>query len=297
MQANIKTKNGKKLKVKTLVDSGCTHTGIDEQLVKDKKIQTKPIKFSFEVFNANGTKNREVTKVAPLEIEINGHKEILEAAVTDLDGMDMFLGHDWLVKHNPEVNWKSSTIKFTRCPGNCTMKHEDIRFKYRRTKAMETMDNKEQDNGEIRKEHDKMNPENLPEYIQSFTHLFNKKKFEKLPERCEWDHKINLMDEAPKKLNAKVYAMTLKEKKAFNQWLDEQLKAGLIVESKSRYTASCFYIPKKDSSLWLVQDYRKLNQVTIKDKTPLSLIGEVIDKLKEARYFNKLDLIWGYNNV
>ena len=35
----------------------------------------------------------------------------------------------------------------------------------------------------------------------------------------------------------------------------------------------------------------------IKDKTPLPLIGEVIDKLKEAKYFNKLDLIWGYNNV
>ena len=47
----------------------------------------------------------------------------------------------------------------------------------------------------------------------------------------------------------------------------------------------------------MVQDYRKLNQVTIKDKTPLPLIGEVIDKLKEVKYFNKLDLIWGYNNV
>jgi len=67
--------------VKALVDSGCTHTGINEQLVKDKKIQTKPINFSFEVFNANGTKNGEVTKVAPLEIEINRHKETLEAVV------------------------------------------------------------------------------------------------------------------------------------------------------------------------------------------------------------------------
>ena len=72
---------------------------------------------------------------------------------------------------------------------------------------------------------------------------------------------------------------------------------GLIVESKSRYAASCFYIPKKDGSLWLVQDYRKLNQIMIKDKTPLLLIGEVTDKLKEAKYFNKLDLIWGYNNI
>ena len=159
------------------------------------------------------------------------------------------------------------------------------------------MDNKKQDNGEIRKEPDNTNLEDLPEYIQPFTHLFNKKKFKKLPEKCEWDHKINLIDEAPKELNAKTYAIILKEEEALNQWLDKQLKAGLIVESKSRYVASYFYIPKKDGSLWLVQDYRKLNQVTIKDKMPLPLIGEVIDKLKEARYFNKLDLIWGYNNV
>ena len=70
------------------------HTGIDEQLVKDKRIQTKPINFSFEVFNADGIKNGEVTKVAPLEIEINRHKKTLEVAVTDLDGTDMFLEHD-----------------------------------------------------------------------------------------------------------------------------------------------------------------------------------------------------------
>jgi len=131
MQANVKTKNSKKLKVKTLVDSGCTHTGIDEQLVKDKRIQMKSIDFSFEVFNADGTKNREVTKMAPLEIDSNGYKETLKAAVMDLDGTDIFLGHDWLVKHNPEVNWKNGTIKFTRCPGNCTMTYKDIQFNSR----------------------------------------------------------------------------------------------------------------------------------------------------------------------
>jgi len=47
----------------------------------------------------------------------------------------------------------------------------------------------------------------------------------------------------------------------------------------------------------LVQDYREINQITIKDKTPLPLIREVVDKLKEAKYFNKLNLIWGYNNI
>ena len=94
MWANVKTKNGKNLKVKALVDSEYTHTGIDKQLVKEKRIQTKPINFSFKVFNVDGTKNGEVTKVAPLEIKINRYKEQLEAAVTDLNGTDMFLEHN-----------------------------------------------------------------------------------------------------------------------------------------------------------------------------------------------------------
>ena len=138
MQVDVKIKNDKKLKVKQLVDSGCTHTEIDKQLVKDRKIQMKLIDFSFEVFNTDGTKNGEVTKVAPLEIEINRHKETLEVAVTDLNSTDIFLDHDWLVKHNLEVNWKNSTIRFTRYPEQCTMKHKDIRFKTRRTKTMDT---------------------------------------------------------------------------------------------------------------------------------------------------------------
>jgi len=104
MKADIKTKNGKKIKIKVLVDSRCIHIGIDKQLVKNKRIQTRLINFSFEVFNTDRTKNREVTKIASLEIKINRYKEQLEATVIDLNGTDMFLGHDWLVKHNPEVN-------------------------------------------------------------------------------------------------------------------------------------------------------------------------------------------------
>ena len=103
-----------------------------------------------------------MTKVVLLKIKINRHKEQLEAAVTDLNRMDMFLGYDWLIKHNPEVNWKNRTIKFTRCLGSCKMKHQDIEFKTRRTQATETT---AQDNREIEKKPDKTNPEDLPDYI------------------------------------------------------------------------------------------------------------------------------------
>ena len=75
MHTNIKIKNSKKLNVKALVDSEYTYIGIDEQFVKDKRIQTKSINFSFKVFNADRTKNGKMTKIVPLEIKINGYKE------------------------------------------------------------------------------------------------------------------------------------------------------------------------------------------------------------------------------
>ena len=89
---------------------GLTHTGIDKQLVKDEKIKTKLVNFSFKIFNADGTKNKEVTRMVPLEVKINGYKKTLEVAVIDFNSMNMFLGHNLLVKHNLEVNWKEDKI-------------------------------------------------------------------------------------------------------------------------------------------------------------------------------------------
>ena len=90
-----------------------------------------------------------------------------------------------------------------------------------------------QNNSKIGKELNKMNPEDLLEYIQPFIHLFNKKKFKKLLERYKQNHEINLMKETPRELNTKAYVIILKEEEALNQQLNEQLKVGLIVELKS----------------------------------------------------------------
>ena len=58
-----------------------------------------------------------------------------------------------------------------------------------------------------------------------------------------------------------------------------------------------FFVDKKDGKLRPCQDYRALNDRTIKNTYPLPLISELIDKLKGAKYFTKLDVQWGYNNV
>jgi len=61
--------------------------------------------------------------------------------------------------------------------------------------------------------------------------------------------------------------------------------------------APVFFIKKKDGSLWLVQDYRALNSMMVKNKYPLPLISELVSQLRKARYFTKLDVCWGFNNV
>ena len=124
----------------------------------------EPMDRSFEVFNADGTKNGEVTRFALLEVEIDRHKEQMDAAVMDLNGTDMFLGYDWLVKHNSEVDWNKGTMKFTRCPRMCKINYQDISFIPKNWRTQTTEDN-DKGQQEIEKEPDLTNPENLPDYI------------------------------------------------------------------------------------------------------------------------------------
>jgi hypothetical protein len=293
IKPSITTEKGDKLKISAVVDSGCTHTCINEKLVNQEGIPTRKLEKPITCRNSDGTisGNKSITRFVKMALNINGHKEKLDAVVTPLQSSDLFLGHDWLINHNPEIDWKRGQIKFNRCPDSCSFPHNDIYFEPQLRRLQTTDDCPEE------KEPDPTNPEDLPQYIRKFSHLFNKKNFDKLPQRTQWDHEINLLNNAPNEISSKVYGMTPKEREELDKFLNENLATKRIRPSKSPYAAPCFFVPKKDGSLRLCQDYRRLNEVTIKDKTPLPLISEILDQLKDATIFNKLDIIWGYNNV
>ena len=69
----------------------------------------------FEIFNINRTKNEEVTKFISLELEINGYIKSIDIVVTNSNSINIFLEYNWLVKHNPDINWNKEKIWFTRC--------------------------------------------------------------------------------------------------------------------------------------------------------------------------------------
>ena len=87
------------------------------------------------------------------------------------------------------------------------------------------------------------------------------------------------------------------EQKELDQFLKENLETGQIRPSKSPMASPVFFIKKKDGTLRLVQDYWALNAMTVKNKYPLPLIFKLINKLRGAKYFTKLAVWWGFNNV
>jgi hypothetical protein len=136
----------------------------------------------------------------------------------------------------------------------------------------------------------------VPDYLHNFEDVFSKESFDALPGRKQWDHAIELVPDA-EMANCKIYPLSRSEQTELDGFLQENLDSGQIRPSKSPMAAPVFFIKKKDGALRLIQDYRKLNAMTIKNRYPLPLILELIGKLKGAKYFTKLDVRWGYQNV
>ena len=93
--------------------------------------------------------------------------------------------------------------------------------------------------------------------------MFAKESFDSIPERRPWDHAIELKPDA-KAVDCKIYPLTREEQVQLDEFLEENLKSGRIIPSKSPMTSAFFFVKKKDGSLRPVQDYRKLNDMTIK---------------------------------
>jgi len=136
----------------------------------------------------------------------------------------------------------------------------------------------------------------LPDYARGFESMFAKKDFDILLEHRQWDHAVELVPGSVPK-SSKVYPLSPVEQKELDSFLEENLCTGQICPSKSPMAAPVFFIKKKDGLLRLVQDYRALNSITVKNKYPLPLISELVSQLRGAQYFTKLDVCWGFNNI
>ena len=103
----------------------------------------------------------------------------------------------------------------------------------------------------------------VPSQYHAHATVFSEEAAHHFPTSREWDHAIDLKPEAPTTLDCKVYPLAPGEDDALQKFLSENLDKGYIRQSKSPYAFPFFFIKKKNGDLRPVQDYRKLNAVTI----------------------------------
>ena len=92
----------------------------------------------------------------------------------------------------------------------------------------------------------------------------------------------------PKK--GKVYSLSKEEREKVQVFIKNQLRKGYIQLSKSPQTLLVHFVAKKDGKQRIVQDYRHINQWTIKNGYPLPLIADILDGIGKRKVFTKLDL-------
>jgi len=136
----------------------------------------------------------------------------------------------------------------------------------------------------------------VPEKFHKWIKVFGKKQSERMLIRKVWDHMIDVKKGFVLR-KGKVYLLSREEREEVREFVKEQLRKGYIWLSKLLQTALVFFVGKKDRKKQMVQDYRYLNEWTIKNNYPLPLILDVLENIGTKKLFMKMDLRWGYNNV
>ena len=136
----------------------------------------------------------------------------------------------------------------------------------------------------------------LPFWLNDLNEAFLPQPADQIPPHRSWDHKIELMPgkEPPYSKNR---PLSSQELQVVRKWLDENLTKGFIRESRARCAAPLMLAAKPGGGVRICQDYRGLNNVTIKNRYPLPLIRETLDALCNAKFYTKLDIIAAFNRL
>ena len=137
---------------------------------------------------------------------------------------------------------------------------------------------------------------NVPEEYHDFADVFSDAEATNLPPHRPYDHHIDL-EEGSRPPHGPIYSMSETELRTVREYLDDMLGKGFIRSSSSPAGAPILFAKKKDGSLRLCVDYRGLNRITKKNRYPIPLINDLLDRLRDARVFTKIDLRAGYNNI
>ena len=308
-----------------MIDSGAGGKFIDQNYAK--KFDIQKLDAPIRVYNVDGTENKKGTIKFFVNLTFRTkEKQFTERLfVSGLGKQKIILGLPWLTEHNPIIDWKTGEMKWEDVPERPKRyfrRKEDI--EQDKNQSMNPIADDEEETSvlisllrpeddeiwinaktnkamelaieENKKKADIPTEQMVPEEYHDYLDVFDEEKANRYPESRSWDHKIETKEGFEPK-SFPNYNLTPAEQVELDKFLKENLEKEYIRPSQSPMASPFFFVSKKDGKLRPCQDYRYLNDGTIKNAYPLPLISEIMDKLDGAKYFTKLDVRWGYNNI
>lgn len=136
----------------------------------------------------------------------------------------------------------------------------------------------------------------IPTELQDYSDVFSAEGSKYLFPHGSSDHAIELKDGTDPPYGP-IYPLSQNELRVLREYLEENIKLGRIRYSQSSAGAPILFVPKKDGGLRLCVDYRGLNRVSVKNRYPLPLISEILDRVAGAKYFSKIDVQDAYYRI
>lgn len=239
--------------------------------------------------------------------------------MTQLGHYSLVLGIPWLQKHNASIRFSTNSIKFNspHCAKHCTssiipvtancISLEELRIQLIGSVAFTRLTKKkdvqifalslfEINIALAAKTTKDQWKERIPQEYHEFIDMFDSKLANSLPPRRQYDHKIKLKEGTEPPFGP-LYGMSREELIVLKEYVEDNLEKGWIRASSSPAGFRVLFVKKADGSLRLCVDYRGLNAITIKNRYPLPLLRETLDRLSKAKWDTKLDFRQGYNQI
>lgn len=308
----VRGTHGKK-PIYVLIDSGSTHNFIDKKIAERLGCKiTEAGRMRVEV--ADGNQITICGRVKNFRWEFQGHQFVSDFMVISLGGHDAVLGVQWLAQLGPitwdfeklemSFKWEQQKVFLNGLrPGSV----REVKFKSKEKKdesivqlnmiyAYEQSDDNSMALNVI---HSAGEQESLLGEIEKLTKAYDDIFTEPTslpPFRSNHNHKI-VLKEGSDPVNQRPYRYALQQKDEIDKMVQELLKSGTVQPSSSPYASPVVLVKKKDNTWRLCVDYRKLNNMTIKDRFPIPLIEDLMDELGGSKVYSKIDLRAGYHQV
>jgi hypothetical protein len=281
-------------KVTALVDSGAEGNFISAKVAQDLALQIGAPTHRYRTLNGEALYVTGSAEVPILLTDSRGQTRsgMIVADVSEVEGFDLVLGMPWLEEWRPSLNFVHKNVRFTRN----RRRFEQITLETSTRFAKTAID---RDNhcfllaaGIL----EKGDTEGIPQAYIDLAAAFSEERANRLPVHGPHEMAIDL-EPGKTAPHGPLYSLSANEAEVLRDYINKNLQRGWIRRSTSKAGAPILFAKKKDGTLRICVDYRGLNAVTIKNRHPLPLIGESLDRLGNAQIYTKLDLRDAYHRI